>query len=328
MRCRVLLYYRKNASRRIMDKHILIKYFSGKATPEEEALIIDWAEASPENYRHYLNERKLWDALTVNSFVSIQDPKDKSLLFWKIIGVAASASLILLLSWQQYQRREVSLYSGIQTITVPPGQRAHLMLEDHTSIWLNSNTTLTYPKTFSAEKREVTLDGEAFFDVSHNKEIPFIVKTHRYNVEVTGTTFNIYAYNKGTESFEAALLNGSIHVHNSTNNNERIVLNPNQKVTEVEGVLIQSEIDYPDHFRWREGLICMDDMPFDILMRKFAIYYDMNIVIENKALKSYRCTGKFRQSDGIEYALKVIQKDLSFTYERIGTDNKETIIIR
>lgn len=311
-----------------MDSQTLIKYFSGKATPEEEARIIDWAEASPDNYRQYLNERKLWDALTINSSALNQKSKNRPLLIWKLIGVAASASLILLLSWMQYQRKEVDLYSGVQTITVPPGQRVHIMLEDSTSIWLNSNTTLTYPKAFSGKEREVTLNGEAFFEVSHNKSVPFIVKTHQYDIEVTGTTFNVYAYKNANEVFEAALLDGSISIHNYKNNNKNIQLSPNQKVTEVEGVLMKSEIDNPDHFRWKEGLICMDDMPFDILMKKFAIYYDMDIIIENKEVKDYRCTGKFRQSDGIEYALKVIQKDLSFTYERVGTENNQTIIIR
>lgn len=313
-----------------MDKQTLINYFEGKATPEEEARIIDWAEASPENYRQYLNERKLWDALTVNS-ISLElknAPKKNPLLRWKIIGVAASISLILLLFGERYQSKDASPYAGKQTISVPAGQRAHVMLEDGTSIWLNSNTTLTYPQSFSEKKREVTLNGEAFFEVQSHKDIPFIVKTHQYDIEVTGTSFNVYAYEKGGERFETALIDGTVHIVNTKNRNELIHLSPNQKVTEINGVLTKSKIDNPDHFRWREGLICMDDMPFDILMKRFSIYYDIDIVIENPKLKNYRCTGKFRHSDGIEYALRVIQKDLNFTYERFGTDNNETIIIR
>lgn len=313
-----------------MDKQTLINYFEGKATPDEEARIIEWAEASPDNYRQYLNERKLWDALTVNGFyLKLEDaPKRNPLSFWKTIGVAASISLILLLFWERYQHKEILLYAGTQTITVPAGQRAHVMLEDSTSIWLNSNTTLTYPKTFSGKKREVTLNGEAFFEVHSDKEIPFIVKTHQYDIEVTGTSFNVYAYEKEGEPFETALLNGAVHIVNVKNRNELIRLSSNQKVTEIGGILRKSEIENPDHFRWREGLICMDDMPFNQLMKRFSIYYDINIRIENPNVKNYRCTGKFRHSDGIEYALRVIQKDLKFTYERLGTDNNETIIIR
>lgn len=310
-----------------MDKQTLISFFSGKATPEEEARIMDWAEASPDNYRQYLNERKLWDALTVNSFDLIQNPRNKSLLIWKLIGVAASVSLVLLLSWQWYQSQEDHFYSGMQTITVPPGQRVHIMLEDSTSVWLNSNTTFTYSQSFSEGKREVTLDGEAFFDVSHNKDVPFIVKTHRYDIVVTGTKFNVYAYKKENESFQAALLDGAINIIDSKTKNHEAYLIPNQEVKEIGGVLTKFTIDNPDHFRWKEGLICLDDIAFDLLMKKFSIYYDINIDIVNPDVKNYRCTGKFRQSDGIEYALKVIQKDLNFTYERIGSENNVTIII-
>ena len=78
-----------------------------------------------------------------------------------------------------------------------------------------------------------------------------------------------------------------------------------------------------EHLRWREGL---DDEPFDSLMKKFSVYYGIDIFIKNNNVSKYRCTGKFRQTDGIEYALRVLQKDVSFKYIRDDDLNTITII--
>lgn len=311
-----------------MDKNTLANYFSGKATPEEEARIMEWAQSSPENYRQYLNERKLWDALLMNSLpdkTKADAAKGKSIRVWKAIGIAASCSLLLALSWI-YSDKGWS--AGMQTVTVPPGQRVHIMLEDSTSVWLNSRTTLTYPTSYGGDAREVILNGEAYFDVRQDKEKPFIVRTDRYNVTVTGTSFNIYAYHDDAGHFETSLLSGSVNINSLSAPDKTLRLAPDETATEVNGELKVSKTNNPDHFRWREGLICLDDVLFADLMKKFSIYFDIPVRIENPAVLNYRCTGKFRQSDGIEYALRVLQKDLNFEYERKGTENSQIIFIR
>lgn len=311
-----------------MNTDLLHKYFSGEATPPEEAQIMDWAEASAENYREYLQERKRWNTLLVNyPSVKRQIPASvttsRPLNRWKVISIAATVALLFSLAWIQFGTGKAT--EGMQAVLVPAGQRVQLVLEDGTKVWLNSNSSFTYPTSFGSRRREVVLDGEAFFEVARNEKRPFIVKTKRYDVKVLGTTFNVYAYAKEGNVFETSLLSGSVDVSSNLNDNEHVILKTQEKVTEVNGLLQKNSIDSPDRFRWKDGLICLDDVPFEVLMNKFATYYDIRIKIENPKVLDYRCTGKFRQSDGVEYALRVIQRDLKFTFAREDEDNTITI---
>lgn len=308
-----------------MDKELLHTYFAGDATPEEEKAIMDWTEVSPENYRLYLKERKYWNALLVNSDlmeVSTSSSPKKSINLWMLSAIAASVALLLVFSLPFFSKE--SPEEKWQSVWVPPGQRAQVVLNDGTKVWLNSRSTLTYPSSFNAEKRVVELDGEGFFEVEKEAQRPFVVQTPKYTVKVLGTSFNVLAY-RDHNTFETALLSGSVQVASSAGNMPGIVLKPNQKVIETAGKLLVAQIDNMDHFRWREGLICLDDERFEELVSKFSLYFDIKITIKDPKLLDYRCTGKFRQSDGIDYALRVLQAEMKFSYER-NTELNEIII--
>lgn len=307
-----------------MDKDLLHKYFRGDTTPPEEMQIMDWAEASPENHRQYLEERKLWNALLIhyspvkenNLFAAT---KSTSFNGWKIVSIAATVALLISLAWMQLGLNKEP--QGMQAVLVPAGQRVQLVLEDGTKVWLNSKSSFTYPTSFGSQTREVQLDGEGFFEVARNEKKPFIVKTKKYDIKVLGTTFNVYAYNNEESLFETSLLSGSVDVTSNKDADHHIILKAKEKVTEVNGLLQKKAIDHLDRFRWKDGLICLDDVPFEMLMNKFATYYDIRIEIDNVKVLDYRCTGKFRQGDGIEYALRVIQKDLKFEFVRDDQTN-------
>ena len=308
-----------------MDKETLHRYFAGKSTSEEEVHIVNWVEQSEANRKIYLKERMLWDAVTVNC-----DPQNipasttiRSLHtnVWRTIAVAASIALLLGISWTVWDRSEDKILQQ-QTVIVPAGQRVQLVLADGTKVWLNSKTTFTYPATFSDKNREVTLNGEAYFEVKKDAEHPFLVKTNTYDIQVFGTTFNVYAYDNA-DYFETSLINGSVLVRSDK---YQLKLQPGEVASGTSNILNKGKISNLDEFRWKDGLLCFDDEPMGALMKKFSIYYDINIQIANPGLLSYRCTGKFRHNDGIEYALKVIQKDLKFSFNR--DDESNTIILK
>ena len=311
-----------------MEKELLHKYFRGDTNPDEEKQIMDWADASPENYRAYLKERKIWNAILVNYKQAESQPvahfSKHSFNLWKAVSIAASIALLFSLSWMLLNpsSRESK---GYQAVLVPAGQRVQLVLEDGTKVWLNSNSSFSYPTAFGSKTREVELNGEGYFEVARDEQKPFIVKTKKYDIKVLGTTFNVYAYDHEASTFEASLLHGSVDVLSRENQNNHIILKTKEKVSEVNGLLQKVAIDNLDRFRWKDGLICLDDVPFEILMKKFSVYYDITIKIENPKVLDYRCTGKFRQSDGIGYALRVIQKDLDFQFIRDDETNTITI---
>lgn len=308
-----------------MNKEQLYKYFAGETSAAEEKEIMDWVETSPENYRNYLKERKCWNALLIHTTQTNAQNiirRKRSVNLWMISSVAASMAILFFIS--QWLMPENQPQEKWLSVWVPPGQRAQVTLDDGTTVWLNSRSKLTFPSIFMTDKRVVKLDGEGFFEVEKDKEHPFVVQTQKYNIEVLGTSFNVLAY-EDYEVFETALLSGSVQVNALDPHIRPITLQPNEMVSESDGGLRVNRIENPDHFRWREGLICLDDERFEDLIQKFSLYFDIKITIQNKRLKDYRCTGKFRQSDGVDYALKVLQREMRFHYTRNNESNEITI---
>jgi ferric-dicitrate binding protein FerR (iron transport regulator) len=309
-----------------MERKLLYKYFENRATPKEEKEMLDWIALSTDNYQYYLKERKLWNVLLVNSRdeeIGVQRRKRNPLLGWKITAVAASVALLVSLTGYLFGASGANKNS--HSVIVPPGQRTQLILEDGTKVWLNAKTTLTYPAQFDADARRVTLNGEGYFEVNPDKNRPFIIITKKYNVDVVGTTINVCAYSNSVNPFELSLLTGKVHLADSNGAGMNIQLKPNEYVTERKGVLHKAPITSYDRFRWKDGLICLDDEPFDTLMEKFAEYYAIKITVKNNAYNKYHCTGTFRMNDGVDYALRVLQKDVKFNYKR--DDETETITI-
>ena len=311
-----------------MERELLHKYFENRTTKEEEKNILDWIALSTDNYQVYLKERKLWNSLLLNSEIEETHSYSRKRNFssgWKITAVAASVALLVSMSGYLFKFSDTSKNKNTHSVIVPPGQRTQLILEDGTKVWLNAKTTLTYTAQFDLDSRKVVLNGEGYFEVNPEKDRPFIIITKKYKVNVLGTTINVRAYNDSPHPFELSLLTGKVDLEDSNGDSKNINLRPNERVMEQDGFLRKAKITSFDRYRWKDGLICLDDEPFDRLMKKFAEYYDINIIIENKAYNKYHCTGKFRMNDGVDYALKVLQRDVKFNYKR--NDDTHTITI-
>jgi len=242
------------------------------------------------------------------------------------LKIAATVIITLSVSWFAFQlKTSEEPVSAMHNISVPAGQSVNLTLADGTNIWLNARTTLKYPSVFTGGKREVILDGEGYFDVAYNSDKPFTVQTGEYEIVALGTQFNVEAYSKEKE-FMGSLFTGSIKITSKTDTMQTIVLQPNMLAQLHEGRLIADTITDFNHYRWREGLICFKDMPFIDLMSKFEKCYGVKIIVQNANIKKYTPTGKFRHSDGIDYALRVLQRDFKFRFER--DDEKQVIYIK
>ena len=311
-----------------MNKDILYKFFEGNASFEEEAAVKQWMEESAENRLAFLKERKLFDAmLLLGNEEIIKNGKKRfsinlSSLRTELIKIAAVVAITLGGSYFYYQSSLEKELMAMQTITVPAGQRINITLVDGTNVWLNARTSLSYPVKFGKNNRQVVLDGEAYFDVTKDKSKPFIVQTDNYNVEVLGTQFDVNAYSE-TGEFETTLMSGSVKVASASDTKKKITLKPNNKVFLQDGKLHVTAVDDYNPYRWKEGLICFKNETFTSIMKDFEKYYGLTIQVKNKNVFKYVYTGKFRQTDGIDYALRVLQKDIKFTYQR---DDENQII--
>ena len=223
-------------------------------------------------------------------------------------AVIVAVSCGLLINEYRYDK-----LAQLQTVTVPAGQRAQITLADGTKVWLNSESTLSYRSDFGRRDRDVELDGEAYFEVAKNKEIPFYVNTETNQVRVVGTHFNVCAY-KGSNEFETTLVEGIVDIYAYDNERPLTRLTKNEFFGSYQGKYKKAVLPSYDYLRWREGLYCFDDSPFSCILTKLEKYYNVKITVENPKVLNYRCTGKFKEQDGIEHILKVIQKDHPFTY--------------
>lgn len=233
----------------------------------------------------------------------------------KWLRVACIVILTLVCNHLYTEYTEKKKGVAMNTISVPAGQRTNLTLPDGTNVWLNARSTLQYPTNFNEKTRSILLKGEAFFNVAPNKEIPFVVQTDRYEVEALGTQFDVEAY-PDQDVFEATLMNGSIKIVSQADTTQRMILEPAYKVCITEGKWNVEKVDDFGPYRWKEGLICFKDETFGDIMKSFEKYYGVKIYILNKKVWDYSFTGKFRQADGVDYALRILQKDIHFVYEK------------
>lgn len=318
-----------------MDKNTLYRFFEGVASFEEEEAVKHWLEASPDNQKALLKERKVFDAtLLLGDEAHVRKETSRKrqtsvvrqgFLKKELLKIAAVVALTLGGNYLFRQLTTEEEPVAMQTITVPAGQRVNIMLPDGSNVWLNARTTIQYPFVFKGEKREVKLDGEAYFDVAQDKEKPFVVQTEKAVVEVYGTQFDVEAYSDRDE-FETTLMSGIVKVVSAINSLDRLTLTPDSKAYLEGGKLKVVPVDDYNPYRWKEGLICFRNETFQHIMKDFEKYYGVNIHVENKQVLKYFYTGKFRQSDGIDYALRVLQKDIRFTYQR--DDDNHIIYVR
>ena len=299
-----------------LDRELLYRFFNQDTTFEEEKKIRHWMELSDENLRVFFEERKFFDALLLHGDVASTKINKRLKISWRQIilftsGVAAVVLLTVTVTLSYLQQS--TLEEPMNTIIVPQGQRVNLILADGTTVWLNAKTRMRYPQSFKgADKRVVQIDGEAYFEVSKNKEKPFVVKTSKGEVEVLGTKFYVSAY-AHTDKFETSLIEGSVQVQTPT---DHLLLTPNHKAMLRGGDLVSSEIEDMDIYRWCEGLYCFKELPLEEVLKQFEVYYDIHFVIENKNMINPKITGKFRLVDGVDYALRVLQKKVPFSYRR------------
>ena len=191
-------------------------------------------------------------------------------------------------------------------------------------VWLNARSEMSYSTSFNQNHREVSLRGEASFEVAKNEGLPFVVRTSTFGVEATGTQFNVEAY-PGRQHFEAALMEGGIYVYRLDRPEQNVRLAPLQKVYWENGRLKVAALDNLDDYRWRDGLICFRNETFSHIMKQFQKSFGIRIQIHNQEVMKHTYTGKFRMNDGVDYALRVLQRDIRFQYRK--NDEKEIIDI-
>ncbi len=180
---------------------------------------------------------------------------------------------------------------------VPKGEKSELTLPDGTHITINADTKLRIPSNFSASNRQLDLAGEAYFNVKHDSEHPFIVKTESINIEVLGTSFDLSCY-PDEEMVTTILDEGKIRFAGANNNKVNgTYLKPGETAYyhKSSGVFkVQETVKTDKASSWKQGVISFKDMPFYLLAKKIERQYDVEIEID-ESLKFEKYTGEINE---------------------------------
>jgi transmembrane sensor len=208
------------------------------------------------------------------------------------------------------------------TLTVPYGKRFELKLSDGTHIYLNAGTSLKYPiKFIEGEKRQVYLNGEAFFDVAKDANHPFIVNMNNVGVRVLGTKFNASSYPENDE-VTTVLVEGSVSVFDNNmyyNKETASPLKPGYLASwnkQTKQISIE-EADIAMHTAWIEGRILFRHMPFKNIIKKLERHYDVTIMNNNKNLDKEFFTASF-DIETIEQVMETFHKNYNINYSLIN----------
>lgn len=159
-------------------------------------------------------------------------------------------------------------------VTVPRGGQYSIKLPDGTMVWLNSSSSLSYPVAFTGADRSVTLTGEAYFEVTKNKHLPFVVHAGTVNVKVLGTHFNVAAYEDERE-IKTTLLEGSV---NLSNNKSSVLLVPGQQgVAGTDQEITTKPVNVNQVVAWKTGYFIFRDDDIRGIMRKISRWYDVEV---------------------------------------------------
>ena len=189
------------------------------------------------------------------------------------------------------------------TISVPRGGEYKIVLADGTTVWLNSDSDIRFPVTFSGDKRQVELQGEAYFEVAKNVEKPFIVKINDYNIRVTGTQFNVRNYSG--ENVATTLVEGSVQLERGK---EVQKMYPGQQALLVNGQLVVKKVDVVDVIGWREGTFSFKEVRLEDIINELARWYDFDVYYQDTDVKNYHFTAWFRRNASIEEVIEVLEK--------------------
>lgn len=194
---------------------------------------------------------------------------------------------------------------AMHRLVTPRGGEYSVVLEDGTRVWLNAETELRYPEAFIGNERRVELSGEAFFDVAHDSDRPFIVNTSAQEVIVYGTSFNISAYDE--DDFEyTTLVEGSVGA-NVLGDEAR--LSPNEQLLfhKAERIVEVHEVDVYQYVSWKDHVFYFEGMELSSIMRVLSRWYDFDYRFDSNKGEEILFTGGFKRHDSFESIIERIE---------------------
>ena len=304
--------------------HKIEELISGRSNQNFESQIDEAARAIAEIER--VNSREAYRKIQIRI-----KKKEKSLkLFSSLSRIAAVLFIPLLITSGVLLYRQLNIKENgqfaMQKITSPSGVRSQVILPDGSNVWLNAESTISFKVPFDQNSRDVTLSGEAFFNVQKNPNVPFVVTSGDVNVRVLGTRFNYRAF-EDENKIEIVLSEGKVSLNTDSHNANVVIMNPGDravidktsKITKVTSEKIEKYI------AWHEGKLVFDETPMSEVAAQIGRWFGVDAVISDTQINNFRITTTF-DNESLHQVLELLMLsspiDIKYIQATINKSNQ------
>lgn len=331
---------------------LIQRFISGNADEEQRQMLNAWMNRHPDNRKLVRELKEIWQSTPPEEFdVNVQAAWKKfqhrrkspaslekqkvyssyQQTFKKPLYLLRVAAVILVSVlagvFVQYtltnsnDAEQTSEFYVLQTFETEKGEKAQVTFSDGSKVTLNSASSIRFPEQFEGSKREVYLEGEAYFEVAHNPDQPFIVYAQDVEVQVLGTKFNVQGWSEDT-SVEVAVREGKVAVgsSNAAAGNQQTVVLTKGLFTSVENGEAPSSpqrVNIFNHLLWTNGGLHFDNVPFIKVVRDIERRFNVQVSGIPEELKDVPFTGTFQYAD-LDEVLSVVGAAMHIEYERNG----------
>ena len=319
-----------------IDEEVLVAFLKGELDAAQAAAVEAWYDRSAANRRMlgqvyyilYVSDR-INDAAGIDVERSLRQFKRRMHAGRRIslrrsavrIAAAAVIAAVLLAGGLTTVLLSKRLAQPV-TVVTQLGERSQVVLPDGTKVWLNSSSSVEYVALFFSRQRRVKMEGEAYFEVEHDRRAPFVVSTNGLDIEVLGTRFNI-RNDDNEHRVTTVLLEGAVKAYASGREQASVRLHPAQQLVFDTRTHAMRLTDCPSAERsinWIDGRFCFEHDTFGEIVAELKRYYNVDIRFMDNRLRDMRFSGNFRVEDGIYHIMSVLQLTYKFNYRIAGND--------
>lgn len=319
-----------------INEEILLNYLNNSCTEEDLSSLNQWLSESEENRELLISYEAIYKSKNLQRYNSPDFVQARLDRFYKRLECEMKSQTKVkrnsIKKWMQYAAIITGLavvsvttyllvYNDIDQLIVENNEDVQqLFLPDGTKVWLNKSAQLKYPEKFDGKTRSVYLEGEAYFEIVHNSDQPFIVETSALEVTVTGTTFNINSSSQ-SEVASVTLIEGEVRVHGKSNEG-LLTLLPGQRA-ELNRTTRKIQVVESQHAEldglWRDGLIPFQHASIGQIANILEKLYKVNIHLTSD-ISQTTYSGVLKKHDSIYVVLRSLKNSIPIKYSIEGSD--------
>lgn len=320
-------------------------YLAGESTFEEKKSLESWLNEHPDNLHKFNQYKKIWNLRKQkklnkeNAFhkltqrielqtIEINRRKQKHTFFYALTFAASIVILIGSYFLFQFSLNTFFVPADPQIITneTPYGKKLKLQLPDGSRVYLNSGSTIQYPKSFNNHERKISFTGEGFFEVTHSKN-PFIINIYGHIIQVLGTSFNVKTIEE-TGNIETIVISGKVKFSSDTNQSitNETYIEPGEKLhyNKTSRQIHKTKLENYDEIAWKDGILVFKNDAMKDVFSELEKWYGVKFMVSSKHIMQCSLTAKF-DNQSLQEILDYIDVIMPLKYSI--SENNDSIIV-